>query len=538
MSTNYNITIDKLRAVIDGKNYKLTSVRVQYAVNSVGVAEVTLAQGMSPRGTYSFNRPASFEKNFTPITIELYMQGQSAGIVLFRGFISSVSRVASRTVSGSYTGTVLNCTTPPGSMQSMRIQGYRYWGSSTDGKGATTAKDANQQARILQELNSDTFATILTDVKTNNRFQSDVVGFMTDVIGLLVEYISNKRYDRDAVNVHIMDRGRTVVPSGVIANSSARPEAFLLKGAKSMLQRSDALATLLATCKQLLYMNVTPSPCGKLDIAPSFPWGSDPVATLMRSDILKLQDTSRLSGMNASVDAIFVPVRFASDLPGSSFESYPETAAMGNAGSAKVVSVPDWLSPWLGYDAPGEPSAPATDGTAALKTHKAGKNRTAEELDKALEDSKSIAQLLAKAFFNEVKHSSTGIEVTVPWYRLEFLDALGYLMEIEQPNDFGGSQDESNLFGYLAGVTFQASSTTGGSTAALSLAFSHVRSDESQDANSLDEHPIYEITDPVASQLSSFLSKKTRLFTRSKQISLEGGSYANYLTEAKEQMDK
>jgi hypothetical protein len=143
--------------------------------------------------------------------------------------------------------------------------------------------------------------------------------------------------------------------------------------------------------------------------------------------------------------------------------------------------------------------------------------------------------------FNRVKSSGNSLQVEVPWYRLEFLDALGYLIKIEKPNEFlvldsGDSSEDPDLYGQLSSVSLQIASTTGGSSAKMKLGFTHVRG-SSANEDAFDAHPFWQIEDGFAKNFQSFASKKDRMYSRSTQKTLQGGAYDDYLKEVKGYMN-
>jgi len=306
-----------------------------------------------------------------------------------------------------------------------------------------------------------------------------------------------------------------------LANVSFKAEKNFVNSITAGLKRADPFTVARMIYNKQLFTDVAPMPCGKVDSIPSSAWISETIGILRRSDILQLRDTTALSVTADNIDSVLVPKMFGDTT--ESYTQWPEVDAKP-AGTYRIVNVPPWLSPYLD-SVEVEPSSPTN-----RKTSKATKD-TKDNIDAKNEEYSKVATQLAKAFFVELKNGGVALEASVPWYRLEFLDALGYLMEIEQPVYDRASQRE-NLYGYLNGAALKIQSTPGGSKATMQLSFTHVRTASTHEEFALPSHPLFSITGGPASSIRSFLSSTGRMYDRSTQKTLEGGGHESYLDDA------
>jgi len=534
MTKLHSVRIDELEATIGGTSYPLTSVRVRMAVNQPSSAELVLAQGIDPFGKKRFNSPKKFDSAFTSVVVRIKIDGATDGLVVFTGFVSTVSRTAANNVSGSYTGTVVNCLSAVSTLRTITVQGYRYWGTAYEGNGAAAATiDAFGRSALLQRINTDNFFVNIGVYEKDPRLVNGVVPFIVNALSILTQHLSNKRFGTDVVTTHINERGReTQIIKEIYLDSRSHPESRLLQRLKKYALESDPYTALSAMLKSTMFFNMVPTTGGQVDPIPAFPWAKKAVATVKRGDIIALSNNQTLSAEQDIVDAIFVPTLYGpAGVP--QFQSYPDTSAMPDAGISKVVSIPDWLNPFLdklnNADAAEEPT------TDVLKNSKKAKLKT-DQAQKNIEVAETVAKALARAFFSEVKNSGVSLTIKLPWYRLEFLDALGYLMKIEQPHV--GTGDDEVLYGFLAGGVFKASSTAGGSSASLELTTTHIRSEATNDTYGLDKHPLYTIDkDPVKDKLAAIIDRSGRVMSRSEQKDI-GGDPDAYLTKVKEATNK
>lgn len=529
LSNIKNLSLDKLIAEIGDKRFSVTGLTLHLQLNAPGTCELVLAQGESVRGslaagaTSSTLSSSSFDA-YTKVVVNLYMQGKSTPIVLFRGVVSSVSRIAAKNVAGSYAGIVVNCVMPQILMSTYSMNGYRYWGSAADSRGQLTALSNFGQSLVLEQLGTKKpLSTIYTDAQPVAQFADDFAEYITTATGIMVAYITDERFSENSVEVHFERRDRKVVASSALAGVSFKADENFVRSIIGGLKRADPFTVLRSIYTQQLFMNMVPMPCGKMDTIPAFPWSKETVGKLRRGDILQMRDTTALSAAVENLDAVLVPIMFNADF-NTSYAQWPETDAQP-AGTFKIVNVPSWLSPYM------DSVETTTIGQADRnKTNKATKD-TKENIDERNEQYEVVAKLLAKAFFAQLKNGGVALEATVPWYRLEFLDALGYLMEIEQPI-FDRQEQRKNLYGFLNGAVLKVQSTPGGSKASMQLSFTHVRDKTVHDEFALAEHPLFSISGGPASAIKSFLSNQGRVFTRSQQETLEGGGHEGYLDEA------
>jgi len=240
-----------------------------------------------------------------------------------------------------------------------------------------------------------------------------------------------------------------------------------------------------------------------------------------------MRDSTSLSAAVDNIESVLVPIMFTPE-KGTAFNTgfgmYPKTEDLPGTGTSKIVPVPAWLSPYLN-------SAPSQGKEESVKKSNKTTKTTKERIDKNNTDYETVAGALAEAFFAQIKNGGVALEVTVPWYRLELFDSLGYLMEIEQPI-FDRSEQRENLFGFLAGAALKVQSTPGGSQANLQVTYTHVRGAKEQAKYALAAHPLFNISGGPASGIRSVMSSSRRTFNRSQQITLEGGDYESYLDEA------
>lgn len=532
LSNIKNLSLDKLIADIDGKKFAVTSLTLTLKLNVPGTCELVLAQGKSVRqGRRSAASGGELDKSnlsaFTPVVVNIYINGQKTAIVLFRGIISSVSRIAAKNAAGSYAGTVVNCVMPQTLMQTYSMSGYRYWNSKNDGKGKGVARLTKEHDTLLRDLGKNTLSVLHPDAARSIHFREECAEYTPRMIGKLVEVASSKRFSSNSVEVHFDRRGRKVTPgSGLGAVSYKADESISDHGFRT-LTKADPFLSSRSILNQQLFMNIVPMPCGKMDIIPAFPWFKETVGTVRRADILQLRDSTRLSPATEDLDAVIVPMIFRSEdgqTNDEGFQTWPEDKDTPVAGTFKVVHVPQWLSPYLDeYRSTGKKSPD-------LKNNKTNKN-TKNNIDDKNEQYEIVGKIVAKAFFAELKNQGVMVSATVPWHRLEFLDALGYLMKIEQPI-YDQSNEREDLYGYLSSASLKVQSTPGGSKAAMNLTFTHVRGEAVHNEFALDEHPVYSISGGPASKIRQFLAKPNRTFDRQTQISLEGGSYDDYLDKA------
>ena len=531
LSNITNATLDKLTAKVGNKVYSLTGCTIRLQVHAPATAEIILAQGESirqnTRATGATGRLQSSDLNaFTKVVISLYMDGNTSPVILFRGFVSSVSNIAAKNAAGSYAGVVINCTAPPALMTTYNMNNYRYWGSKFDGKGklSVLSSGAGMQT-TLEQLGKGIFSPTFSNKEASIQAQDGFAEFIVKATGVLIEAISNERYKEDSVTSHFETRGRKLLPSSGLAAVGLNVSKVLMSYIQSKIRSANPYATIQAVLGSQMFINLIPMPCGKMDMIPAFPWSKEVIGTIRRRDILSLRDSTAMRAMNENVDAVMVPVLYnALEFRLNDYVIWPETADLPSAGVSKVVNIPQWLSPFANS------VAYLPKQTTTTKTNKSSKDTTTD-IEKKSGDYRAVALILAKAFFAEVKNSGVTMEVAVPWNRLEFLDALGYLMEIEQPL-VGTESARENLFGLLSGAALKIQTTPGGSSATMNLLFSHVRGESLQSSYSLGSNPLYSVQGGPVSKLQEFISKTTRTFTRQIQISLEGGSYDNYLDKA------
>ena len=531
LSNIKNFSLDKLIVDIGGKKFAVTSLTLTLKLNVPGACELVLAQGESVRqGRRAAASGVDLDKSklnaYTPVVVSIYINGDRTAIILFRGIVSSVSRVAAKNVSGSYAGTVVNCVTPQILMQAYSMTGYRYWGSKNDGKGKLAARNTADYKILLEELGWDTLNTIYSDKTPELAFAEDFANYTPTMVGILVELASSKRFSRDSVDVHFETRGRKVTGSPGLAGVSFKADDQFVKHALGGLQKADPFIVVRSILNRQLFMNAVPMPCGKMDIIPAFPWSTETIGTLRRADILQLRDNTNLSPSVENLDSVLVPVMYT-DKDGAFPEGYltwPKDEDTPVAGTFKIVHVPNWLSPYSdAFQAKGK-------GDPERKNNKAGKN-SKDNTDSKNEQYAQVAEIIAKAFFAELKNQGVTVSAVVPWHRLEFLDALGYLMKIEQPI-YDRSSEREDLYGYLAGASFKVQSTPGGSKASMNLTYTHVRGEAVHKEFAIEQHPIFSISGGPASKIKKFLAKPNRKFTRQVQISLEGGNHEDYLGKA------
>jgi hypothetical protein len=531
LSNIKQLSLDKLIAEIDGKKYAVTSCNVTLKLNTPGTCELVLAQGESVRrGRRTAASGGDLDRTtlsaFTPVVVNMYINGQKTAIVMFRGVISSISRIAAKNVAGSYAGTVVNCVAPQILMQTYTWTGYRYWGTKNDGKGKVSAKSNNQQKVLLASLGKsvrDTLHNTKSKDKQAIKIADGVADYIPKMVGVLTEVGSSGRFSANAVEVHFNTRKRKVVPNSALATLDIKSEEHLINNAIAAIVKADSFMVARSILNQQLFMNLVPMPCGVMDIIPAFPWTKETVGTLRRADILQLRDNTRLSPTVENLDSVLVPIMFG-NRPSDEPAVWPKDQDTPVAGTFKIVHVPPWLSPFTNsYESEGKKDS-------ERKNNKTNKNST-ENIDKRIEQYVSVSELVAKAFFSELKNQGVTVSAKVPWHRLEFLDALGYLMKIEQPI-YDRSAEREDLYGYLAGAMFKTQTTPGGSKASLDLTFTHVRGESVHNQFALDKHPLYDISKGPDSTIRQFLASPNRSFNRDIQIKLEGGNYNDYLSTA------
>jgi hypothetical protein len=523
-----NVTIDRLTADLDGILYNVTSMTLKLLLNKPAVCELVLALGESVRrgnrGLSSTGRLSGFSMTgYTGVVVNLYKNGDKTPIVLFRGFVSSISNIAAKNASGSYAGVVINAVAPPVLMGRYSLNGYRYWNTKGDSKGSAVASKSDYARRqLLRELGDDKNATIFTSISPEIQAADDYAAYIVEVTGRLTKYISKDRYPVESVTENFDTRGRKLLPAtALVSKTTAKTQGDLIRYLKGKMVNGNPYAAVQSIASGMMFLNLVPLPCGKMDIIPAFPWTTEVIGTIRRRDILNLRDSTALSAVTEDLDSVMVPVPFGRDVALANYAEWPPDINLATAGVSKVVSIPAWLSPFVNSTVTTEK---ATD---AQKTNKGTKEKK-EEIDEKADEYNTVGVALAKAFFAELKNVGVTTEVQVQWHRLEFLDALGYLMEIEQPV-IDKSVEQVNLFGYLAGAAMKVKSTPGGSSASLTLSFTHVRDAYAQEIYALDSHPIYNITGGPVQDLQAFLAKPGREYTRSVQQTLEGGSYDSYL---------
>jgi hypothetical protein len=532
LSNIKQLSLDKLIAEIDGKKYAVTSCNLMLKLNTPGTCELVLAQGESVRqGRRAAASGGDLDKAtlgaFTPVVVNMYINGQKTPIVLFRGVISSVSRIAAKNVAGSYAGTVVNCITPQILMQTYTWTGYRYWGSKFDSRGKVTAKNTLANQKLLGQIGKKALETTTTKKSDANKaikLAEDYALFTPKMVGVITEYGSAGRYSQKGVTVHFNTRGRKITGTDPLTLVDVKAEYQLIEKARVGITKGDSFMVTRSILNQQLFMNVVPMPCGVMDIIPAFPWSKEIAGTLRRADILELRDTTKLSPAIENLDAVLVPIMFSTGVPDPTPAVWPKDEDTPVAGTYKVVPVPQWLNPYI--------DAFESDGkkTPERKNNKSTKN-TNENIKNKSEKYIELAELVAQAFFAEFKNQGVTASVKVPWHRLEFLDALGYLMKIEQPI-YDRSAEREDLYGYLSGASFKTQTTPGGSRASMDLMFSHVRGESVHNKFALDSHPLYKISNGPINKIRQFLATPNRTFNRSVQKDLEGGDYENYLSDA------
>ncbi len=538
MNVGTKVDLNKLRAIVNGKSYRVKSFTLNLALNTPAACSVVLAQGMNRRRTYEFNSPDEFEQPFTTITVELTMQNQEQPIVLFRGFVANIAKQASRNAKGSFAGTVLACVAAPSALQAARIQGYRFWATETDGQGPSPAPELFlDDSETLGNLSKEayTYGGVGAPTYNGTIFKTNVGDYITEILGHFSKIVSRGFYTEEIAIVHKMSRGIDVKPAPEIADgpiNGLTPEFYLVMQLKNLLKRTDALSAWRALVSGPLYMTLVPTTAGAFDIIPEFPWDANPLTTLNRGDYLALNSLNNYMGDVAFVDAVYVPVGFSSGIAGG-FEIYPEDVIKGGlSGVSRVVDMPPWMSPYAGISSPEGGDEQETDDDDFTGTNRSGVKKTKSDIDETNKTATTLAQKLAKMGFNRVQSSGSGLQVEVPWYRLEFLEALGYVIKIERPSE--NATEEKDLYGYLNSAALTISSTTGGSSAKLKLGFSHVRSEEANE-NAFDGHPFWEVTDTFRDNFAA-VEGSVNFYNRADQISLQGDTYDGYLDEVKELM--
>lgn len=530
MNVGTKVDFNKLQAKIGDRTrpYRIKAFTLNLVLNAPAACSVVLAQGMNKKRTYEFNSPSDFEEPFTPITVELYIENQDDPIILFRGFIANVAKTASRNANGSYAGTSLACIAAPSLLQAAKLQGYKFWSSKLDGLGAETALETfNENQKVLEDLN-EAKATYGPGPYEGTHFPEDVGDYITDVMGYFVKIMSRGLYTEESVTVHKMDRGIAIKPALELKPGLVEPEIYLARQIKNMIKRTDAFSTLRAMISGPLYLTMVPTTSGAFDVIPEFPWAKNPLTVLGRGSYLDLSTTGNFLGDTALVDAVYVPLGFSNGVA-EGFAVYPDTLAKkGVSGIAKTIDVPPWMNPYLGYEAV-DGGVTATDNDASLGTNRAGVKKTKSEIEERQDTAKTLAGKLAKMGFNRVKSSGSTMQVSIPWYRLEFLDALGYVIQIEQPAE--SADEEKDLYGYLNAATLAITCTTGGSSAKLKLGFSHVRSEVANE-DAFEEHPFWQVTDTFRDNFAA-VEGSVNFYNRADQVSLQGDTYDGYLAEVK-----
>jgi hypothetical protein len=411
-------------------------------------------------------------------------------------------------------------------MQTYSFTGYRYWNTKADGKGKANARNTADQILLLEQIGRKPLLPVLNETKGDLQFGDDFAKYIPSMTGVLVGVVSRSRFTRNSVEVHFDYRNRKVTGSDALTGIGLQSDKYFVRHGFEGLKKADPFITVRSILNRQLFMNTVPMPCGKMDVIPAFPWAKETVGTLRRADILQLRDNTRLSPAIENLDAVLVPVMFTNE--GGKFPegylTWPSDEDTPVAGTFKTVHVPKWLSPYVdAYESVGKKDS-------ERKNNKTNKNTKANIEDKN-DQYEQVAELVAKAFFAELKNQGVTVSAAVPWHRLEFLDALGYVIKIEQPI-FDRSSQREDLYGYLAGAMLKVQSTPGGSKASMNLTFTHVRSESVHNKFALDEHPIFNISGGPAGNIRNFLASPTRKYTRSVQIKLEGGPYDDYLTEA------
>lgn len=525
----HKIRFNKILAYIDGKPYMLTSVRVSASINKPAAAQFVLGQGMNMRQNSTFVKPGALDKPFTNVVLKVFLEGRKDGIVLFTGYVSATSRKSVKTVAGSRVGTVVTCMSASTVLQAINAKNYRYWGSQVEQKGTGKPTSLGTEQLNKYILFQKYGHLDATTVSGNAQFVENATQFLVDTLGDMIVDMSDQKYTAEALSVHIANRGRTVRGSRMFTDTQAIPDAGLIRKALQAAMNSDPMTALLYMCKSQLLMNLVPLTNGKMDMIPAFPWGKETIGLLKRSDVLDLTEATSIDTLAATVDAVFVPLLFG-DIA-AQFAEYPETDGTV-AGFARVVQMPEWINPFS--DKMNRERALKEAPTDGSKKTKTGKLKP-EKIDEMQDNAETIAGGMAQAYFNELKNSGVKMAVKVPWYRLEFFDALGYLIEIEQPHE---DDEEGNLLGMISAVEFKASSTTAGTQASMHVTMTHVRSDELQESVALDEHPLYDISDSIPGKLSSLLSRFAKPMTASEQKQIAGDGGEDYLNEAEELMKK
>jgi hypothetical protein len=537
MSGIQRFAFNKILAQIEGTPYRVKKLKIDMQVNSPTRCDVTIAQGANRKGKFEGGSANELDKTYQGITIELYMENKKEPVILFRGFISGITREASRNPNGSFVGLRLLCLPAITALSAAKFQAYRYWGNKNDGKGFPTALANADFSQISGELDkTEQFVFGLGGTNSEEapepRFEEDAAKCLVGYMDSLINLISRGVYT-GATKVHILDNGTTVQPGGVLANSSAFPEKPLMAQMKQMFRNADAFSILMAMATGTLMFVMAPSPCGKYLIIPEFPWAKEALTTLERSDILEVYRLSQGIDEGALVDAVFVPVLFGQNF--EPFVSYPaKEDLLETSGIAKPVQTPAWMDPWLGLFAEEKKNETEDTQTDITKTKKKGPKTLSDKIKEVQNQQYSLAESMAQMAYNRLKSAGSVMQVRVPWYRLEFLDALGYLIKIANPSARDVDKEEDDIYGYLAGATFSASSTTGGSEAGLVLSFSHVRGESKQDT-AFTEHPFWIFKDEKFRQaFQTFMAKKKdRMYDRGTQKGFEGGAYDGYLKEVK-----
>jgi len=456
---------------------------------------------------------------FAKVVLTLYADRQSTGLVIFQGVVTSVNRLAAKNPSGSYTGVVLNCSAPPILMGTFSASNYKYWGT-TYGSSSKNEDLTGPPTSLGEKLGMEVFTHLGTSREGEFSVAEDCVEYILQAAGAVLERASNDRYDSDAVLVHFERRGRKIVPSDPISNLAGDTDALLCQAVTNAFRRGNPLNAVGLVARTQLLMSMVPLMSGQMDIFPAFPWDSDHIATIKPGSLLKLRNTTALSAMADNIDGVLVPLI---GLMGE-VALYPPNEDLPASGVVRTMQLPQWLSPFLHNQDSEEKDDNIRKTNKAAKRAKADRDADDEKFD-------SLADMMAKAFFTEIKNGGVTVNLGVPWYRLEFLDALGYVIKIEHPYiaDVGQTDD---LYGMINSGTFRVQSTPGGSRATLELTLTHVRSAEAQDSLALSEHPMYNISGGPKSSLKSVAGQDFKVMTRSQQQSLEGGNQSGYPSEA------
>ena len=507
--------IDNLYLTVGVKTIRVINATVTMGLNAPATCAAVLAQGFD----VNTNKMDTFKYSdlTNPSTLcylKLHMNGEKDAKTLFVGRIVSPTRSADRKPYGAWDNIVLNMVANCGELSSYAVAGYKFWNNKFSQQTSTDAANDLAERAGRQDRDANTAAWLLPDTlkplgfymmqsSLNQRtFVKDIPTFVINTISALIETASRGNIKATRVtgkfNPRVSVKRTAVIYPELLQFNEAMSVNEVTNLVVSALGGSDALATAVGVMSGNMFFSVVPRMNGKFDVVMDFPWDKRIAGEILPAELLSVQNTNSLVNPNSLPDAVVVPIRGLDTASGDSFLStnrvYPDYLQMDRspaAGKLKVVEIPTWLSHFLANI-----ESDAIDAEAKKKGSEKAPVKKKNTTEKVTKLETTAADRLAKSIYTMQHGGNVSMNISIPWWKLDFMDLVGYVIRVAGTSANAKIARESSLYGRITGAQMVLNSSPDGSTAALSLSLSHVRTKSKQDSMAEPKHAIYDVKDP------------------------------------------